>query len=462
MRLPEKFKTRMEILLKDEWQELLRAWEGPAYQGLRVNTLKIGAQTFQAKAPFSLEPVPWAPEGFYISGQERPAKHPYYQAGLFYLQEPSAMAPVVCLGIEPGDRVLDLCAAPGGKSTQIAARLKGRGMLVSNDNSPERVKTLVWNLEHWGAENVVVTNEEPGRLCDYFRHYFNKILVDAPCSGEGMFRKDERAVKSWEEYSSKNCSVMQKDILGQAAAMLCQGGKILYSTCTFSPEENEEIIAEFLDKYPEFTVEELPQDYGWAPGRPDWLGGQEAKKDELYKVRRLWPHKINGEGHFMALLKKNGAEKNAMEKNDNSVDILYVSDEKIPELLAFSEENLTESLKGPFYLQQNYVYQYPAGLPDLKGLRVPRPGWFVGINRNNRFEPSQALAMGLKRSAAIRSISFALGDPEVERYLKRETLMVGGEKGWTLVCLEDFPLGWGKQTGDYIKNYYPPRWRIME
>lgn len=457
MRLPEKFITRMEILLKDEWQELLRAWEGPAFQGLRVNTLKIGIKEFEVKAPFSLKPVPWAPEGFYISGQERPAKHPYYYAGLFYLQEPSAMAPVVCLGIEPGDKVLDLCAAPGGKSTQIAARLKGQGLLVSNDNNQERAKALVWNLERWGAPNVVVTNEEPERLSGCFRNYFNKILVDAPCSGEGMFRKDERAVKSWEEYSSKNCSVMQKDILGQAAEMLLPGGKILYSTCTFSPEENEEIIAEFLDKHPEFTVEELPQGYGWAPGRPDWLDGQNLKKDELYKARRLWPHKISGEGHFMALLKKNAAA-----KNGESEDCINMADEKIPALSSFLEENLNEPLKGPFSVQGNYVYQYPAGLPSLKGLRAPRPGWFVGMIRNNRFEPSQALAMGLKKSAATRSVSFALGDTEVEHYLKCETLMIGGEKGWTLVCLEDFPLGWGKQTGDYIKNYYPPSWRIME
>lgn len=458
MRLPEKFKSRMESLLKEEWQELLSAWERSAYQGLRVNTLKISTEEFKTKAPFQLEPVPWANESFYITSKERPAKHPYYQAGLFYLQEPSAMAPVVCLGIEPGDRVLDLCAAPGGKSTQIAARLAGKGLLVSNDNNSDRVKALIWNLEHWGASNVVVANEEPERLAGYFTQYFNKILVDAPCSGEGMFRKDERAVKSWEEYSSQNCSVLQKEILSTASTMLCPGGKLLYSTCTFSPEENEEIIANFLENHPEYTLEELPCDFGWALGRPDWIAGGEDINDELYKARRLWPHKIKGEGHFMALLKKNKIEQTL---NNDEVET-KIADNEIPELQAFIKDNLNKTLPGPFLLQGNYVYQYPQGLPSLKGLRIPRPGWFLGIIRNKRFEPSQALAMGLKIGDAKRRVSFAIEDEEVERYLKRETLMIEGEKGWTLVCLENFPLGWGKQTENYIKNYYPPGWRIME
>ncbi|PKM86380.1 MAG: SAM-dependent methyltransferase [Firmicutes bacterium HGW-Firmicutes-12] len=459
MRLPEKFRARMEYLLKEEWQELLTAWEKPAYQGLRVNTLKISVKDFQAKAPFIMEPVPWTDDGFYITGTQRPGKHPFYQAGLFYLQEPSAMAPVVCLGIKPGDRVLDLCAAPGGKSTQIATLLQGQGMLVSNDNSAERVKALVWNLEHWGAPNVVVTNEVPEKLAGYFPQFFDKILVDAPCSGEGMFRRDERAVKSWAEYSTTTCSVLQKDILVSAAKMLRPGGKLLYSTCTFAPEENEGMIAWFLERNPEFTIDELPSGYNWQPGRPEWLEDTIERKGDYNKVRRLWPHKVKGEGHFMALLKKDEAGMAATYTKGADREI----DEGLLEPLQdFMDDNFIKPLSGPFLLQRHYVYCYAQGLPSLKGLKVPRPGWYLGTIRNNRFEPSQALAMGLKLENVKRTLSLPIDDITVERYLKRETLMLEGDKGWTLVALEEFPLGWGKQTGNFIKNYYPPAWRIME
>ncbi len=301
MRLPERFALRMQELLKEEWQEILKAWESEPYQGLRVNTLKISAVELKRKLPFDLEPIPWVEEGYYYSGGERPAKHPYYQAGLYYLQEPSAMAPVVCLEIKPGEKVLDLCAAPGGKSTQIAAKLQGKGLLVTNDSNEERVKALVWNLEHWGATNAVVTNETPERLARVFPAYFDKILVDAPCSGEGMFRKDPRAIKSWENYSVENCALLQKDILEWAASMLKPGGRLLYSTCTFSPEENEGVIAHFLAKHPDFKIISLPLAHGWDRGRPEWIDDAAGL---VVDARRLWPHKVKGEGHFLALLKK--------------------------------------------------------------------------------------------------------------------------------------------------------------
>jgi NOL1/NOP2/fmu family ribosome biogenesis protein len=355
--------------------------------------------------------------------------------------------------------VLDLCAAPGGKSTQIAAFLQGRGLLVSNDNSSERVKALVWNLEHWGAPNVVVTNEEPERMTNYFPQFFDKILVDAPCSGEGMFRRDERAVKSWEEYSVTTCSVLQKDILTSAAKMLRPGGKLLYSTCTFSPEENEGMIAWFLEQHPEFTIAELPSDYGWQAGRPEWLEDRLERKVDFDKVRRLWPHKVKGEGHFMALLKKDDAGIIAAYEESAYCGI---DEGKLEPLRVFLDDNLIKPLLGPFLLQGHYVYSYPEGLPSLKGLKVPRPGWYLGSIRNNRFEPSQALAMGLKLEDVKRTLSLKINDIAVERYLKRETLMIEGNKGWTLIALEEFPLGWGKQTDNYIKNYYPPAWRIME
>lgn len=465
--MPSEFTERMQGLLKEEWPDLLAAWEGSPHQGLRVNTLKIAVAEFRARVPFALAPVPWAAEGFYISSHDRPAKHPYYRAGLYYLQEPSAMAPAAVLGIKPQDKVLDLCAAPGGKSTQAAALLQGEGLLVSNDNNAERVKALVWNLEHWGAANAMITNEEPARLARCFPEYFDKILIDAPCSGEGMFRKDPRAIRSWSEYNNTGCARLQSEILEHGAAMLKPGGRMLYSTCTFSPAENEDVIAAFLEKHTGYALCQLPVYDGWETGRASWLapGSLPELGRDISKTRRLWPHRLKGEGHFLALLEKKQGD-NSSNYPGGRGDTAEETKEKIrrPELepfYAFMEENLVRPLTGPFILQGRYVYRVYSGIPALNGICAPRPGWFVGIIKNNRFEPSQALAMGIKREDVQRSVSLSLDDDYAERYLRGETIMTGGPKGWTLVCLEEFPLGWAKQTGEYLKNYYPPGWRLL-
>lgn len=452
MQLPQPFVDKMKMLLGQEWEELLASWEEPLWQGLRVNSLKVEAAEFLPRCPFPLEPVPWAKDGFYYPAEERPAKSPYHQAGLYYLQEPSAMAPAACLGVKPGDRVLDLCAAPGGKSTQLAANLQGQGFLVSNDNSEERVRALVWNLERWGVTNCVVTNETPDRLARFFPNFFDKILVDAPCSGEGMFRKNERAIKSWSNYNSLTCSALQKDILAQAALMLSPGGKILYSTCTFDPEEDEGVLEDFLQHHGDFTLFPLPLYPGWDTGHVEWVTGGEGAA-QLVNARRLWPHKIRGEGHFLALLQKNGeGERNLVSIPDSTT--------SCPAFTEFMADNLTRSLTGPFLQQGNYLYQVLRGMPDLKGLKVTRPGWWLGTLKNNRFEPSQALALGLRPADVRRTVSFAPGELLTEKYLKGETLLLEGPKGWTLVCLEEFPLGWAKQTADNLKNYYPASWRL--
>ena len=403
MRLPEKFVEKMRGLLKEEWPELLSAWAGPPHQGLRVNTLKITATEFQKRVPFALAPVPWAAGGFYIFPDERPAKHPYYQAGLYYLQEPSAMTPAAALGIRPRDKVLDLCAAPGGKSTHVAALLGGEGLLVSNDNSAERVKALLWNLEHWGTTNTVVVNEEPAKLARCFPEYFDKILIDAPCSGEGMFRKDPRAVRSWSEYNNAACALLQGEILEYGAAMLKPGGKMLYSTCTFSPAENEDVIAAFLEKHQEYALSKLPVYDGWEAGRAQWLspGATPRLCREILKTRRLWPHRLQGEGHYLALLEKSKKDAppdpparpgyNAPDKAERTGQL------ELRPLYDFMDENLVRPLTGPFVLHGRYVYRIPEGFVAPGGLRMPRPGWFVGIIKNSRFEPSQALAMGLKQ-----------------------------------------------------------------
>ena len=469
--MPPEFTARMQELLKEEWPHLLAAWEEPPHHGLRVNALKIQVGDLQRRVPFALEPVPWATGGFYVPPNERPAKHPYYQAGLYYLQEPSAMAPAAALGVRPGDKVLDLCAAPGGKSTHVAALLRGMGLLVSNDNSAERVKALVWNLEHWGAANATVTNEEPARLAQHFPEYFDKILIDAPCSGEGMFRKDPRAVRSWSEYNNTACSMLQGKILEYGAAMLKPGGRMLYSTCTFSPVENEDVIAAFLEKHPGYALCQLPDYDGWATGQAKWLtgGAPPGCQAEIAKTRRLWPHRIRGEGHFLALLEKSTGEFECSSPEYPAGSTVSTAEtgkkNRYPELqpfYVFMEENLTRPLTGSFVLHGRYVYRLSPGLPVLEDLRMPRPGWFIGSIKYNRFEPSQALAMGLKQEDVQRSVSFTPDDDNVQRFLKGETILMEGPKGWTLVCLEEFPIGWAKQTGEYLKNYYPPGWRLLD
>ncbi|QAY66391.1 RsmB/NOP family class I SAM-dependent RNA methyltransferase [Paenibacillus protaetiae] len=317
--LPLLFVERMKQLLKGDFDRFIASYDEPRLYGLRVNPLKITAGQWKELSPIghSTKSVPWAPEGFYYNGEDRPARHPHYHAGLYYIQEPSAMAPVELLDVQPGHRVLDLCAAPGGKSTQIAGKLQGKGVLVTNDNARERTKPLAKNIELAGVRNAVVLNEEPASLVTVFRGWFDRILVDAPCSGEGMFRKDEAMVQSWESHSVERCSVMQHHILRHAAELLAPGGKLVYSTCTFAPEENERQIAKFLADRPDFEVVPVDPNYGWTEGRPDWADetepGYEAGEwqrnvAETQGTVRLWPYLIHGEGHYAAVLRKKPGE----------------------------------------------------------------------------------------------------------------------------------------------------------
>lgn len=310
VKLPLIFAERMKSLLGDEFEQFMKSYEQSPHAGLRVNTLKISMEQFDEIAPFDLRPIPWCETGFYVPHGVKPGLHPYYHAGLYYIQEPSAMAPVELLQVEPGDRVLDLCAAPGGKTTQIAAKLQGKGVLVTNDIHAERTKALAKNVELYGVRNAVVLNESPERIANAFPHYFDKVLIDAPCSGEGMFRKDEDMVKSWEHHSVEKCVLMQRDILETAARLLAPGGTIVYSTCTFAPEENEAMIAEFLNINHDFVVMDIPEETGFAPGRPEWVRQMmpekaeetEAVLDQTRGTVRLWPHLLEGEGHYVAVL----------------------------------------------------------------------------------------------------------------------------------------------------------------
>lgn len=320
VQLPGPFAERMEALLGEEYQQFIKTYEAEPAGGIRVNTLKLTVDEWLERSPFELAPVPWCPSGFYTAPGVRPGKHPYYHAGLYYIQEPSAMAPGELLGAVPGDRVLDLCAAPGGKSTQIAAKLQGQGLLVSNDLHPDRTKALAKNLELYGVRNAVVLNETPERIASAFPGFFDRVLVDAPCSGEGMFRKDEDMHRQWDEGTPGKYADMQREILRSAAKALAPGGTLVYSTCTFAPEENEGMILAFLREHPEFEVQPVPEGAGYGPGLTDWPGREpgtsagsadesaadEARRKSLRGTARLWPHKVKGEGHFAAVLRHIG------------------------------------------------------------------------------------------------------------------------------------------------------------
>lgn len=452
MDLPVKFIENMKEILGGTYEAYVKSFEEGRLYGLRVNTLKITPEDFRAKGIFELEQVRWCKEGFYYHEGVRPAKHPYYHAGLYYLQEPSAMSPGAVLNVKAGDKVLDLCAAPGGKTTQLGADLKGTGVLVANDISAGRTKALLKNVELLGIKNCMVTSETPEKLSRTFKNYFDKILVDAPCSGEGMFRKEPDVMKSWNEEMLQFCQKSQKDILESSAKMIRSGGVLLYSTCTFSPDENEKTINNFLDSHQEFELIPIDNTLGFDDGNPQWV---EKGRDSLVYTKRLWPHKIKGEGHFLALLHKKDADENtdfAWEKEK--------VDARMKHFEEFKTAVLNIDFNGIYQIINDNLYLLPKEVPQLKGLRVMRSGWLLGEFKKNRFEPSQALAMGLKKNEIKRTVDFSVEDDRVIRYLKGETVEAPGENGWCGVLCDGFPLGWAKVQQGRLKNKYSTGWRM--
>ena len=299
--LPQNYLDAMKELLKEDYEDYLASFEEKRLYGLRINTLKISVEDFLKISPFELEPIPWIENGFYFHEEDKPAKHPYYFAGLYYIQEPSAMTPANVLPVEDGDVVFDMCAAPGGKSTELGAKLDRTGLLITNDISNSRAKALLKNVEVFGIPNLCVLSEDPKKIADRFTGFFDKVLIDAPCSGEGMFRKDNKLIKSWEKNGPEFYSKIQRDIVLSGADMLKPGGKMLYSTCTFSKLEDEETIRHLLRKHPEMHLIPIPSYEGFCPGI---IENEEDTAMQIEKCVRIFPHKMQGEGHFLALLEK--------------------------------------------------------------------------------------------------------------------------------------------------------------
>jgi len=491
--LPALFLERMQRLLGDEYAAFAASLEQSPVSGLRVNTLKLSPQKFQTISPFSLgEAVPWCDSAFIIPASDFSfGKHPYHLAGLYYLQDPSAMSPAELLMGAPyglqsssfslhpasarGMRVLDLAAAPGGKTTALAALMQGHGLLVANEIKDKRVGHLAVNVERWGAGNVVITNESPERLADHFGPFFDRVLVDAPCSGEGMFRKDMGARRDWSPEMVVGCAVRQRNILRLAAKLVRPGGYLLYSTCTFAPEEDEEVINGLLggrtdqNGAGEFEVVELPQLPGFMPGRPEWMGQEDKHKkpetnEALRGAVRLFPHRVSGDGHFICLLRRIGIT--AMETGWKPGRLANPS----PAQTRLWQEFASDVLKVGFPSDQLRVraerlYFIPEELPDFGTLRVLHPGVWLGTFKKMRFEPAHPLALFLHPEQARQVLDLPSAETgqrlsSIQAYLGGETIPSDGTPGWTLVTVDGWPLGWGKRVQGILKNHYPRGWQI--
>ena len=423
--LPEAFLMRIQQQLGDEYDDFLKSLERPRAVALRFNPLK-GEQPDMA---FVKEPVPWETFGFYYDPESRPGLHVYHEAGVYYLQEASAMAPVFLLDPQPGERICDLCAAPGGKTTQIAGRMGGEGFLLCNEINPKRAKILSRNIERMAVANTLVTNEHPANLAKKYPGFFDRVLVDAPCSGEGMFRKEEAAVTDWSQETVEMCARRQAEILHSAAQLVRPGGRLVYSTCTFAPEEDEQAVAAFLEEHPEFVPEVLEA--------PWFVSGENGS-------HRMWPHKLLGEGHFAAVLRK-------MEGEETDTDI--PAGEKLPaQWTAFAKEMGIRLPAGKAVSFGQNLFWAPEEMPDLRKIKVMRPGLELGTVKKDRFEPAHALALWLKECKTMES--YGAESEEMKAYIHGD-VVPSEKKGWCLVCADRYSVGWGKGDGRVLKNHYP-------
>lgn len=476
MNLPQAFAARMKAMLGDEYEAFLAAYDSPNTPALRLNPRKIRSDMDEPLLSCIGDPVPWAENGYYYDpdGEIRPGKHPYHEAGVYYIQEASAMIPAALCPPSSGDRVLDLCAAPGGKSTQLAAALGNEGLLVTNEIHPQRAAILSQNIERMGIPNAVVTNHAPHELVKHFPAFFDKMIVDAPCSGEGMFRKEEQALTMWSQDNVDMCAARQKEILASAAEMLSPNGYLTYSTCTFAPEENEGVILDFLMSHPEFEVVE-PMNPAVLDcvrrglidrGNPQWVDGSEGYAEQLRRTLRLFPHHADGEGHFAALLHKSpdapvaalrSREKDKKKGRDKEPSKCQLTADKAYKLFKQFAKDVTDEIwDGVPCLFGDQLYLCPRDLPaPPQGLKILRCGLHLGTIKGDRFEPSHALALSLAAEQAKRVFKLSTKNYEAAAYLHGDVLPCGDERGWHLILADGYPIGWGKASGGMMKNHYP-------
>ena len=434
--LPKEFIKRMESDLGSDFHAFLASFEEDKINALRLNPVKTGdGATPAGLSEMTTGKVSWCETGFYYEEGTRPGIHPYHHAGVYYIQDASAQAPVELLAPKPGDFCLDLCAAPGGKSTQIAGKLMGEGLLVCNEPMKPRAKILSENVERLGIKNAIVTSEYPDKLAKTFEEYFDCILVDAPCSGEGMFRKNHDAASEWSLENVNMCAVRQAEILEEAYRMLIPGGRLCYSTCTFAKAEDEEQIEHFLDLHADMMMVEQ---------------------------KRLWPHEIKGEGHFLALLeKKDDGRGQALREERKVFDYKPVNPKSVKDFCDFAKVSLSVDFSDGLYLIDDMLYLLPKDCPDFRKLHVLRGGLFLGTLKKNRFEPSHALALALKPDEATNCFDMKADSKEINDYLHGQTLSADVKDGWILMAVDGYSVGWGKATGGVIKNHYPKGLRLL-
>lgn len=430
--LPEKFIENMKKQLpENEWEAFFAVYGKSPYKGVRLNPLKGGRDALKPLLPFLGDEVKWEENGFYTA-EEKVGRSPYHAAGLFYSQEPSAMCAAPLLDVQAGERVLDLCSAPGGKGTQLACKMNGKGIIVLNEPVFSRAKILSQNVERMGIKNAVVISELPENLSVKFAGYFDKILVDAPCSGEGMFRKNaEEALAEWSEENVALCAERQRHILNEATKMLRDGGRLVYSTCTFATAEDEGQVCDYLQNHPEM---------------------------KLISEEKLYPHKVDGEGHFAALFEKTArtGEWDSRIKECK----LWCSREAEKAYRDFEKGFFKERFATRLYEASGILYDLPEGVFDWKGVQVLRAGVRLGEVKNGRFEPSHSLAMCAKKAECKNIVDLLETDERLEKYLRGDTMDAETDNGWCLVCVGGYPLGLGKAVGGTVKNHYPKGLRI--
>ena len=462
--IPPDFLAKMQTLLGETYPAFVQSYDAPGQAGLRVNTLKIPPADFSRIAPFTLTPAgEWDAAAFHLSQKSdfseksdfspSPGKHPYHWAGLYYLQEPSAMVVGAVTRPQPGEWVLDLAAAPGGKSTHLAALMGDTGLLVSNEVDRGRAHILADNLARWGTRNGLITNDTPEKLAQTWGGIFDRVLVDAPCSGEGMFRR--QGGFEWSAGMVQACARRQKGIVGDAAALVRPGGFLVYSTCTFSPEEDEQVIAHFLSQHPDFVLVEPSRFPGFAPGQPDWADGT----PELRHTIRLWPHQFQGEGHFIAVL-----QKELVGTRGNSGELVsrpFKMNNVIPlEWREFARANLRVDFPMErFHFAGDKLYLLPEQAIETGKIRLVRYGLLLGDVGKGFFKPAHTLALALTPAEVKHSLDFPAEAETFVAYRAGHDFPAEGPDGWVLITVDGYALGWGKRVRGRVKNHYPHSWR---